>query len=98
MLKVMSCYQNIDILLVEPLSNLSILLYMVFFGVSSPPLENLPSPGHTSHQPFQATRFFPQSQFSLFSQNSEGWEKLYQNPYIQWGGKTCGYVYGYEYY
>ena len=47
---------------------------MVSLGVS-PPI-------HPPPQPFQATRFSPQSQFSLIPQNGGGWKKLYQNPFI----------------
>ena len=69
---------------------------MVSLGVSPPPLE---IPIHMAFPLiFSSHKVFPTVPVFFISQNSGGWKKLYQNPFTHWGGKTYGYVYGYEYF
>lgn len=44
---------------------------------------------------FKLQNFSP---VAVFPQNNGGFKKLYQNAFIWWGGKTCEYIHGYEYY
>ena len=70
---------------------------MMSLGVSCP-LENFPFPYVFSHNLFKQQGFPFSSGFRQSHKIVEGWNKLYQNLFIQLGGKTYGYIYRYEYY